>query len=139
MYSLIATGVVIIIAILIMIIMFSKKFSKKSEQFSKTVKFADNDEIKIVFFFAPWCGFCTKIFPQWDRLHKKFNQTKSSDGKVLKLIKINSTIPHNKDYVKKYKITGFPTIQIHKKGGAVIQYSGDRTYSDMQKWIQDHS
>lgn len=68
----------------------------------------------IVWYFAPWCGHCKMMEPEWNKfmafknnhpvLSKKLNCARVSD----------SILPHLND---KYRsITGFPTIKFYKNG-----------------------
>ena len=80
-----------------------------------------NDSVLI--FYAPWCGHCTNSMP----IFKK--AVASGNGKV---ILIDSTDPKNDDIVKKYKVTGYPTIV----KGDHTEFEGKRTEDDIKLFLE---
>merc|ERR1712168_390775 len=53
-----------------------------------------------VMMFAPWCGHCARLKPDWEKL------AKNSGVKETKIGKVDCTA--NKDVCKKYDVTGYP-------------------------------
>ena len=102
-----------IISVLIIIIFFicssSSKFGSDSISIAPTIS---NDSVLI--FYAPWCGYCKDKMDEFKRAAAEGN------GKI---ILIDSTDDSNKEIVKKYGITGFPTI-IKADG---TKYTDERT------------
>ena len=105
---------------LIIIIFFicssSSKFGSDSISIAPTIS---NDSVLI--FYAPWCGYCKDKMDEFKRAAAEGN------GKI---ILIDSTDDSNKEIVKKYGITGFPTII--KADGTI--YKGDRNVDDIKKF-----
>jgi protein disulfide-isomerase A6 len=66
-----------------------------------------SNDMWLVEFYAPWCGHCKNLEPEWN---KAANELK---GKV-KLGKVDSTV-HQK-ISNKYRIQGYPTIKIFPPG-----------------------
>ena len=68
-------------------------------------------------FYAPWCGHCSKLKPEW-----------KSAAKTLKnqatFVSVDAT--HNEALAKKYSIRAFPTIKFFSDGN-VVEYNGSHT------------
>ncbi|KAI4319879.1 hypothetical protein MLD38_033425 [Melastoma candidum] len=108
--------------------------SEKSEPSSSVELTASNfDELVlkskdlwIVEFFAPWCGHCKKLAPEWK---KAANNLK---GKV-KLGHVNCD--EEKSLMSKYKVQGFPTILVFGADkDSPSPYEGARTASSIESF-----
>lgn len=73
----------------------------------------------LVEFYAPWCGHCKNLEPEWNRAANELK------GKV-KLGKVDATV-HQK-LAGKYGVRGYPTIKIFGPGkkGKAEEYDGPR-------------
>ena len=67
----------------------------------------------VMIFFAPWCGHCVRAKPEFEKA------VAQGGGDI---IMVDATDPVNKGLVKKYNVSGFPTIM--KTDGT--KYTGDR-------------
>ncbi|KAL4420986.1 hypothetical protein ABPG77_001305 [Micractinium sp. CCAP 211/92] len=61
-------------------------------------------------FYAPWCGHCKKLDPEWA---KAAAALKGHDPEIV-LVKVDTTAKENEVFKTKYSITGFPTIKIFR-------------------------
>jgi protein disulfide-isomerase A6 len=79
----------------------------------------DSSETWMVEFFAPWCGHCKSLAPEWDKAAKKLV------GKV-KLGAVDATA--HASLGQTYKIEGYPTIKVFKTGSKSnpSDYNGGR-------------
>ncbi|XP_014780796.1 protein disulfide-isomerase A6 homolog isoform X1 [Octopus bimaculoides] len=87
-----------------------------------------SDDMWLVEFFAPWCGHCKNLAPQWQSAATELK------GKV-KLGALDATV-HTLTS-EKYGIRGFPTIKFFPAGvkdGSAQEYDGGRTSSDIVAW-----
>ncbi|XP_065319482.1 protein disulfide-isomerase-like isoform X2 [Gordionus sp. m RMFG-2023] len=99
-------------------------------------------------FYAPWCGHCKQLEPEYVKLAGFINDlTKGSDqgselgeespqalAKTIKIVKCDATV--NKNLAEKYKVQGYPTIKfISKDKSEVSNYNGNRKAEDMRDWI----
>ena len=73
--------------------------------FSETVK--ANDKL-VVEFYAPWCGHCKKLAPEFE----KAAEALKADGIVL--ANVDATLEENKEIASKYGVRGFPTLKMFR-------------------------
>jgi protein disulfide-isomerase/protein disulfide-isomerase A1 len=95
------------------------------------------DEKKDVLFevYAPWCGHCKKLEPEYEMLAKKV--TKDADD-LITIAKMDGTA--NDSPTDDIDWSGFPTMKYIKAGSKVVgSYEGGRTAKDMWAWIRENS
>ena len=91
----------------------------------------DNDKDVMLVFYAPWCGHCKKLLPEYE---KAANKLKEKNPKVL-LAKMDAT----ENEVESVEVTGFPTIKFYpgdKKDKRPMDYSGERTMDGIIKYLK---
>lgn len=98
------------------------------DNFDKLV--LQSDDVWLVEFFAPWCGHCKNLEPEWKKAAKELK------GKV-KLGALDATAHQSK--ASEYGVRGYPTIKFFaggKKSGPsdAQEYDGGRTASDIVAW-----
>ncbi|XP_066441102.1 protein disulfide-isomerase A4 isoform X2 [Eleutherodactylus coqui] len=84
--------------------------------FDEVVETAD---IILVEFYAPWCGHCKKLAPEYE----KAAQELSKRTPAIPLAKVDATA--EADLATRYNVTGYPTLKIFRKGKA-YDYNGPR-------------
>ncbi|KAL6477516.1 hypothetical protein MHYP_G00133510 [Metynnis hypsauchen] len=84
------------------------------------------DEFWMVEFFAPWCGHCKRLEPEWTAAATEIKE--QTKGKV-KLGAVDATV--HQGLASRYGIRGFPTIKVFNKGENPEDYEGGRTRSDI--------
>jgi protein disulfide-isomerase A6 len=92
-----------------------------------------NDEsMWLVAFYAPWCGHCQKLLPEWVSAATQLRGT-------VKLAKIDAT--ENQKMAQRYQIQGYPTIKIFAPGKGkektVEEYQGPRDTSGIVQYALD--
>ncbi|XP_051896260.1 protein disulfide-isomerase A3 [Pristis pectinata] len=78
----------------------------------------DDHDLALVEFFAPWCGHCKRLAPEYEAAATRLK------GKVP-LIKVDCTA--NTNTCTKYGVSGYPTLKIFRDGEESGSYDGPRT------------
>ncbi|KAM8979283.1 protein disulfide-isomerase A4 [Sarcophilus harrisii] len=86
------------------------------DNFDEVVNDAD---IILVEFYAPWCGHCKKLAPEYEKAAKELSK-RSPPIPLAKVDAIEET-----DLAKRFDVTGYPTLKIFRKGKA-FDYNGPR-------------
>lgn len=94
------------------------------DNFDKNV--LDSEDVWMVEFYAPWCGHCKNLEPEWAAAATEVKE--QTKGKV-KLAAVDASV--NQVLASRYGIRGFPTIKIFQKGESPVDYDGGRTRSDI--------
>ncbi|XP_037959684.1 protein disulfide-isomerase A6 homolog [Teleopsis dalmanni] len=100
------------------------------DNFDKLV--LQSDDVWLVEFFAPWCGHCKNLAPEWAKAAKELK------GKV-KLGALDATVHQSK--AAEYGVRGYPTIKFFpggKKSKSDAQdYEGGRSANDIVAFALD--
>ena len=100
----------------------------------------------LVKIYADWCGHCRNMKADWKRLtdELKADYKCKKPGCVLTIANIragdlgpNDPIIQNIKYIPK-DINSIPTIMYVSKGVRGLEYSNERVYSEMLKWVVAH-
>ncbi|KAJ1865233.1 hypothetical protein LPJ73_000073 [Coemansia sp. RSA 2703] len=86
-------------------------------------------------FYAPWCGHCKNLEPEYERAAKK------AQG-VAKFYAVNCDEDKNRGLCAQYNVQGFPTLKVFtekrtKRGNRrSVDYQGERKASAMVKFVR---
>ena len=80
----------------------------------------------MVEFYAPWCGHCKQLAPEWVKAAKAMNG-------VVNFGAVDCDADANKGLCGQYQIKGFPTIKVFEDGKQ-SDYNGQRQAKDLQDY-----
>jgi protein disulfide-isomerase A3 len=87
-------------------------------------------EVALVKFYAPWCGHCKRMAPEFDAASTIL---KENDPPVA-LIKVDCTT--ETETCQKYGVSGYPTLKIFKNGELSGDYNGPRETDGIVKQMR---
>ena len=88
--------------------------------------------VAFVKFYAPWCGWCKKLQPDWDKLTAQYDNTEVN-GKTVRILSVNCD--EHKEVGKEYNVTGFPTLKTITHG-SVKDYNNKRTFDALESHVK---
>nr|QOJ52477.1 protein disulfide isomerase [Meloidogyne incognita] len=98
--------------------------------FDKDIK---KHDVALVEFYAPWCGHCKKLAPDYEKAATKL---KNNDPPII-LIKVDCTA--EKATCDKFGVGGFPTLKIFRHGDVASEYDGPREAEGIVKYMRGQS
>jgi len=95
--------------------------------------FVKNTNLALIEFYAPWCGHCKALAPEYEKAAK---QLKGKDQGAL--AKVDCTI--EKDLCSRFEVQGFPTIKVFRNDGSTpSDYDGPRKADGIVKFLARQS
>jgi len=91
----------------------------------------ENHETALVMFYAPWCGHCKRLKPEFDKASKDL----LSNDPPVTLAKIDCT-EGGKDTCNRFEVRGYPTLKIFRNGELSQDYNGPREAGGIVKYMR---
>ncbi|CAD7969888.1 unnamed protein product [Amoebophrya sp. A120] len=90
--------------------------------------FVKKNERVVVEFYAPWCGHCKQLAPEYEKAAKGLKAKKAK----TKLAKVDATVESK--LAESHSVSGYPTL-VYYVNGEHSEYTGPRDDSGIQKWV----
>eukprot|EP01012_Entosiphon_sulcatum_P061270 TRINITY_DN86717_c0_g1_i1.p1 TRINITY_DN86717_c0_g1~~TRINITY_DN86717_c0_g1_i1.p1 ORF type:complete len:483 (+),score=87.37 TRINITY_DN86717_c0_g1_i1:22-1449(+) len=84
--------------------------------------------LTVVEFYAPWCGHCKKLAPEWEKLATALH----SRSDEIAIAKVDSIV--ERALADSYGVQGYPTILAFKQGN-YVKYTGPLQVDPLQGWV----
>ncbi|WBW74475.1 ER protein disulfide isomerase [Schizosaccharomyces osmophilus] len=86
------------------------------------------DALFMTKFYAPWCGHCKALAPEYESAAEELEKDNIS------MIEVDCT--EEADLCNEYNIRGYPTLTVFKNGDVSNQYSGPRRHDALVKYMK---
>ncbi|KAL3822544.1 hypothetical protein ACHAXA_007655 [Cyclostephanos tholiformis] len=122
-----------IFSVLLMAPSASRVTAKSVELNPKTFEEAIHTKNAFVKFYAPWCGHCKALAPDWDSLAEKYAASSS-----VVIGSVDCTTDENKDLCQEYGVQGYPTLKFFKDGNTSgDDYQGGRSLDQLESFAEE--
>lgn len=108
--------------------------SLNEQTFRQLVRMKDAGKIWLVDFFAPWCGPCRQLSPEWRQLAKMMRK----NSQIVEVAQVDCQAQHGLCQME--SVNSYPTIRLYPLGGygTFYTYNGwHRDAGSLQSWAYE--
>ncbi|KAB0802017.1 hypothetical protein PPYR_04203 [Photinus pyralis] len=84
----------------------------------------------LVMFYAPWCGHCKRMKPQFTKAADELK----AEGVTARFAIFDCT--ENPKITEEMDISGYPTVKLYVNGKFVKDYTGNRSFEDLKSFMK---
>jgi len=111
--------------------LYAKQIDLTDANFASEMKKYDYALVK---FYAPWCGHCKRMAPEFEKAAKRL----ASNDPPVQLVNVDCT-EAGKDTCSKFGVSGYPTLKTFRNGANAADFEGGRTENEMVKYMSERA
>jgi len=88
--------------------------------------------VLLVEFYAPWCGHCKRLAPEYDEAAKELGTL----SPPLFIAKVDADTEQNRPLAARFGIRGFPTLKLFRNGEVSSDFAGERNAAGIVSYMK---